>query len=114
MHSATNPPNAAFYLWSGLSLSPFNLQLRRASPPADRPQVVIGRAQVESSRIECGGFAGNVTVSIGIAERSASIHDADALLKVADQAVYAAKAAGRNRCRLFGPGDWSVRSARAQ
>jgi diguanylate cyclase (GGDEF)-like protein len=72
------------------------------------------RTQVEASRVESGGFRGNVTISIGIAERSATFLDADVLLKAADQAVYAAKAAGRNCCKLSGPGDWLVRSARAQ
>jgi diguanylate cyclase (GGDEF)-like protein len=42
----------------------------------------------------------SVTVSIGIAQGSASA-DADDIVKQADKALYAAKAGGRNRVEVF-------------
>jgi diguanylate cyclase (GGDEF)-like protein len=54
------------------------------------------RSGVERHVIECPGFRGGVTISLGVAELGPEM-DVDLLLKVADQAVYEAKAAGRNR-----------------
>src|SRR5438034_5871526 len=57
------------------------------------------RTAVEANHIQCEGFEGRVTVSLGCAERTAEMLDLDDLLKAADEAVYAAKAAGRNVVR---------------
>ena len=57
------------------------------------------RSAVEANAISYEGFQGHVTVSLGLAERSSAPHGIDALLRAADQAVYAAKAAGRNTIR---------------
>jgi diguanylate cyclase (GGDEF)-like protein len=43
-----------------------------------------------------------VTVSAGLAAWPADAHDADTLRRVADEALYRAKAAGKNRCELAG------------
>ena len=55
------------------------------------------RAAVEANVVKAPGFTGNVTVSLGVAERSPSTPAFDALIKAADDAVYAAKSGGRNR-----------------
>lgn len=44
-----------------------------------------------------------VTASIGIAEASAGMSDFDALMKAADEALYQAKASGRNRVVRWSP-----------
>jgi diguanylate cyclase (GGDEF)-like protein len=56
------------------------------------------RAGVERHVIDCPGFRGSVTISLGVAQLGPQM-DVDLLLKVADQAVYEAKAAGRNTIR---------------
>lgn len=55
------------------------------------------RKAVEEKHIEFGAFAGSITVSVGVSERRPNTKDLDHLLKLADQAVYRAKALGRNR-----------------
>ncbi len=45
-----------------------------------------------------GGYKGSVTASMGVASYNAGTVAPDALLKRADEAVYAAKHQGRNRC----------------
>ncbi|MBL8859335.1 MAG: diguanylate cyclase [Planctomycetes bacterium] len=57
------------------------------------------RSSVAENSIQCDGFEGKVTVSLGCAERVLQTTDIDDLLKSADEAVYAAKAAGRNTIR---------------
>jgi diguanylate cyclase (GGDEF)-like protein len=57
------------------------------------------RTAVEANLVTCEGFSGRVTVSLGCAERTPAIADIDDLLKAADEAVYVAKAAGRNVTR---------------
>jgi diguanylate cyclase (GGDEF)-like protein len=58
------------------------------------------RSGIEESRIECQGFQGGVTISLGVAELADAM-DVDALLKAADQAVYEAKSEGRNRICVY-------------
>jgi diguanylate cyclase (GGDEF)-like protein len=55
------------------------------------------RAEVANRPVVCEGRQHGVTVSIGAAVRDESMTAPEQLLKVADQAVYAAKQAGRNR-----------------
>ena len=55
------------------------------------------RSAVESQRVQSGGAEICYTVSIGIASMEAGIGGVDQLLKLADEALYAAKRAGRNR-----------------
>lgn len=55
------------------------------------------RSAMEQHPIRMGDQDESVTVSIGVAELSGDAPTVDALLKLADQRVYQAKAAGRNR-----------------
>ncbi len=68
------------------------------------------RASVEANEIFCEGFRGRVTISLGLATRSTSILDLEALIKAADNAVYGAKRAGRNTIRE-GPSELLSESA---
>ncbi len=55
------------------------------------------RRAVRATRANAGGLALALSISVGVAERDASMQDPDALIKVADQGAYRAKAGGRNR-----------------
>ncbi len=55
------------------------------------------RSSVEANVIQMGGFHGAVTLSLGVGTKSPEIASIDALIKMADEAVYEAKRAGRNR-----------------
>lgn len=70
-------------------------------PDTDLPAALVCaermRKAVESLQLDGGGQVYRGSVSIGIAVREASMADADALIKIADQGVYAAKQTGRNR-----------------
>jgi diguanylate cyclase (GGDEF)-like protein len=57
------------------------------------------RRSVEENVIRARAFEGRVSISIGLATRGEGIATVHELLKAADQAVYAAKAAGRNVVR---------------
>jgi diguanylate cyclase (GGDEF)-like protein len=59
------------------------------------------RRRVAGHGFGAGGHA--LTVSIGIATAPEDAHDADELFRLADQALYAAKAQGRNRIALAEP-----------
>jgi diguanylate cyclase (GGDEF)-like protein len=69
------------------------------------------RSAVEQTRIRAGDFAGQVTVSLGVAERQPGMKGPQTLLKAADAAVYEAKAAGRNRIGGKRPPGDSAREA---
>ncbi len=60
------------------------------------------RRTIESLAIDCEGVALSITVSVGVAtlSRERPYGDPDALLDAADRALYAAKAAGRNRVQI--------------
>jgi len=60
------------------------------------------RRAVEGNVIRYGDLKLRVTVSAGVAERTASTKNPDDLLRAADKALYAAKDAGRNVVRLAG------------
>jgi diguanylate cyclase (GGDEF)-like protein len=62
------------------------------------------RSAVEAERFSFAGAPFRVTVSAGIAEASGT-GDSRSLLVRADEALYAAKAAGRNTLRVWGEGD---------
>jgi len=55
------------------------------------------RIAIERNLIQTGNFNRAVTVSLGVAERSPGVARYEALFKSADEAVYAAKARGRNQ-----------------
>ena len=84
-------------------------------PNTTAAQAAIGaerlRAAVESHVVRSPGFTGSVTVSLGVAERTEDMQGIDALLKAADDAVYAAKSAGRNRVKLSDRRRGEARSA---
>lgn len=59
------------------------------------------RKAVAAAPMDAGGFTIQVTISIGMATRDKTMADPDALIKLADRAVYEAKRAGRN-CTVAG------------
>ena len=54
------------------------------------------RETIATNVIRCKGFHGSITLSLGVASAGRWMQTFDHLLKAADQAAYAAKAAGRN------------------
>ena len=60
------------------------------------------RAGAEAHNIQARGFNGPVHVSIGVAECTEPMRTTDDILKAADEALYAAKRAGRNRVCVAG------------
>jgi diguanylate cyclase (GGDEF)-like protein len=55
------------------------------------------RASLGAKQMTIGQTEQTLTVSIGVATRDAVASDMDVLVSLADQALYAAKAAGRNQ-----------------
>ena len=55
------------------------------------------RIAVEGQRVRAGDAEISYTVSVGVASMAAGVGGVDQLMKAADQALYAAKKAGRNR-----------------
>jgi diguanylate cyclase (GGDEF)-like protein len=69
-----------------------NTDLKSAMQSAERL-----RANLGAKRIAIGGTEITLTISIGVATREPGTPDMDVLMSLADQALYAAKEAGRNR-----------------
>ena len=61
------------------------------------------RTTVENNNVKTAEFDGNITVSIGVACLSPEIECIHDLLKLADEALYAAKDAGRNKVCIVEP-----------
>ena len=55
------------------------------------------RAAVENNQVEAEEFRGNITISVGVAPRTSETTSPKQLIKDADEALYAAKDAGRNK-----------------
>lgn len=60
------------------------------------------RQQLEALTFQVDSYAIQVTVSIGIGSYTAPTDSVDVIFKRADQALYFAKASGRNTCSIFG------------
>jgi two-component system, cell cycle response regulator len=69
----------------------------RASVHAAQAAAERLRAAVAAAPVDWDGAQLPVTISLGVAERTAAMPSQEHLLKAADDALYAAKAAGRNR-----------------
>lgn len=74
-----------------------NMGLRKACERAE-----LLRGMIEDVRIPAGDAAISISVSFGVATYPVHAHDADALIAAADQAMYRAKEAGRNRVCAYG------------
>ena len=61
------------------------------------------RAAIEAQTVDVDGHSIRFTLSGGVASMDASVAGLDALMKRADLALYAAKAAGRNRIECWQP-----------
>jgi diguanylate cyclase (GGDEF)-like protein len=61
------------------------------------------RKAVENNVIDCPEFQGNITISIGVAMRSDKHSSPADMIKNADEALYAAKNAGRNLVCIAAP-----------
>jgi two-component system cell cycle response regulator len=60
------------------------------------------RQRIEQNHIQCPEFNGNVTISIGVAVKTDEHESAKDMIKDADEALYAAKEAGRNLVCIAG------------
>jgi len=74
-----------------------NTNLQQARACAERLRVAVAAHEMRG-----GAYAGRITVSLGVAARGPEAKSIDALIKGADEAVYAAKSAGRNQVSCLG------------
>jgi diguanylate cyclase (GGDEF)-like protein len=61
------------------------------------------RVAANALRISVGNVSLQVTISVGVAAMDAAMRGPESMIKAADQAVYAAKQAGRNRTCVYRP-----------
>lgn len=79
----------------------FVILLPRITTPEDLRAVADKILEALAQPFRLGGASHEISASIGIVRFPEHGRDADTLLKRADQAMYAAKANGRNQCRIF-------------
>jgi len=90
------------------AIEAYRLQLRdKQQRPRDDKQGRQRRAGTAATQV-------SVTISMGVAERSAEQGSPEQVLKAADQALYGAKSAGRNCIRSHGQRRGAVKLARAR
>jgi diguanylate cyclase (GGDEF)-like protein len=70
------------------------------STPREDAQVVAEKVRAAISQIRVAGVERAITISIGVASLPDDAGDAATLLRIADRALYSAKAAGRNRVEV--------------
>ena len=84
------------------------------------PETGLTRARIVAERVRkciaaqtlrAGDTSFKITASVGIAEAAVSMSDAGCLLAAADQAMYQAKAEGRNQCLSWAPPPPAKRAA---
>jgi len=73
---------------------------RRSQGRGTDRRKLAGRTSRRIVQVKSGGIDTNVTVSIGVAEPSGGIRTVDQVIEAADQALYVAKDAGRNRVTI--------------
>jgi two-component system, cell cycle response regulator len=86
-----------------------NADLQSATACAERLRVLVEEIDLSSF-----GLNSPLTMSFGVAQAALEMDSSDDLIKAADEALYAAKAAGRNRVQCapkFGDGRSSSKSA---
>jgi diguanylate cyclase (GGDEF)-like protein len=85
--------------------SPFRLRgnADRRSAPRGPDRRSSGRKKNTGARVKVQRGSLQVTVSIGVAEPHGEDMKVEEVLKLADQALYAAKRGGRNRVEVAGP-----------
>ncbi|WP_178861595.1 GGDEF domain-containing protein [Thiomicrorhabdus cannonii] len=84
----------------------FSVVFAGKTPEQAKPVLEVLRKQLETTELKFKHHGKDtttkVTVSIGVAERNASFKTPEEVIKAADQALYQAKEAGRNRVVVFG------------
>ncbi len=81
----------------------FVVLLSDLSASEDAERIAAAIVEALAAPISISGSEVPVSVSVGICVRTDSEQEPDALLKIADAALYAAKENGRNRYELFSP-----------
>lgn len=81
----------------------FVLLLCNIANPDDCPLILDRIGEALANEIDCAGTPLTITASIGVSLYPEDNVDPDTLLRHADQAMYAAKAAGKNRYHFFDP-----------
>ena len=77
----------------------------KCSAEVARERAEILRNRVEAHEFDCNGTHIHVTISVGLLCDGAGSHDIDALLNMADTALYKAKHSGRNVVVEYSPDD---------
>jgi diguanylate cyclase (GGDEF)-like protein len=91
----------AFYYLDEVRKSIQNYEMIiRKEPRQDEAEEPGGKKQREKGSFRRATEKVSVTISIGVADRTANGQTPDEVLKAADEALYAAKKSGRNKVSL--------------